>query len=54
MGGFAVYDFKTSYKINDVATVFGRVENIFDKDYHEASSYGTGGRAAYVGVRASF
>jgi vitamin B12 transporter len=54
MGGFAVYDFKTSYKLNDVATLFGRVENIFDKDYHEASSYGTGGRAAYVGVRASF
>ncbi|NVK17775.1 MAG: TonB-dependent receptor [Methylocystaceae bacterium] len=54
MGGFAVYDFKTSYKINDVATVFGRVENILDKDYQEASSYGTGGRAAYVGVRASF
>ncbi|NVJ92757.1 MAG: TonB-dependent receptor [Methylocystaceae bacterium] len=54
MGGFAVYDFKTSYKINDTVTVFGRLENIFDKDYHEASSYGTGGRAAYAGVRARF
>lgn len=54
MGGFAVYDFKTSYKINDVATVYGRLENIFDKAYHEASSYGTGGRAAYVGIRTTF
>jgi len=54
MGGFAVYDFKTSYKIKEVATVYGRLENIFDKAYHEASSYGTGGRAAYVGVRTTF
>ncbi len=54
MGGFAIYDAKTAYKINDMATIYARIENLFDKDYHEASSYGTGGRAAYMGIRATF
>lgn len=54
MGGFATFDLKSAYKVNETATVYGRVENLFDKDYHEASTYGTGGRAAFVGVRATF
>jgi len=54
MGAFTLFDFKTAYKVTDFATVYGRVENIFDKDYHEASTYGTSGRAGYIGVRTTF
>ena len=54
MGAFAVFDVKSGYKINENATLYGRIENIFDKQYQEVSKYGTPGRAAYIGVRASF
>ena len=34
--------------------LFGRIENALDEDYEQVFTYGSPGRAAYVGVRASF
>ena len=53
MGGFATIAAKAAYKITERASVYGRVENLFDKHYQEAATYGTGGRAVYIGVRTS-
>ncbi len=54
MGGFMTLDAKTAYTLNETVTVYGRAENLLDKDYQEASTYGTPGRAFYVGVRTQF
>ncbi len=51
LGGYAVFDATAAYDVTEGAEVFGRVENLFDQQYQEVDTYGTAGRAAYVGVR---
>lgn len=41
-------------RLTDSIRLYGRVENLFDKDYEDVYTYATAGRAAYVGVRAGF
>lgn len=54
VGGYAVFDLGASYAVTDWATIYGRVENLTDKDYHVWDQYGESGRAGYVGLRAKF
>ncbi len=54
LGGYALFDLKASYEVVENVVVKGRIENLFDKHYEEADSYGTSGLAAYLGVRAAF
>ncbi len=54
MGGYVLLDLKVSYAILDRLEVYGRVENAADKHYETAYQYGTYGRVAFAGVRASF
>ena len=50
--GYEVFDIRASMDVSDELEIFGRVENLFDKDYQTAAGYGTPGRGAFVGVRA--
>jgi len=43
-----------SWELNDRVELFGRIENALDEDYEQVFTYGSPGRAAYIGVRASF
>ena len=43
-----------AWSINDTFQIFGRVQNLLDQDYEEVLSFGTPGRAAYLGLRARF
>lgn len=43
-----------SYDVTDAAELYLRVENLFDEDYETVGGYNQPGRAAYVGLRASF
>jgi len=43
-----------SYRLNDNAEVYGRVDNLFDERYQDVWGYGTPGRAAYAGMRLTF
>ena len=43
-----------SYKLTDWLQAFGRIENALNAQYEEVFSFGTPGRAAYAGVRATF
>jgi vitamin B12 transporter len=43
-----------SYDVTPNAELYLRLENIFDEDYQTAFGYNQPGRAAYVGLRASF
>ena len=54
MGGYGTFDLAASYDLSQWAKVFGRVENLLDKDYEEASTYGTYGRMVFAGLKASF
>jgi len=51
---YTVVDVRASYPLTDQIEVFGRVENLFDKDYETILNYGAAGRGAFAGVRARF
>lgn len=41
------------YKVNETFSFFGRIENVFDKDYEPVTFYGAAGRTAMFGLTAS-
>ncbi|MFX0544575.1 TonB-dependent receptor plug domain-containing protein [Roseovarius sp. S1116L3] len=43
-----------SYDVTDTAQLYLRIENLTDEDYETAGGFNQPGRAAYVGLRASF
>ncbi len=51
---FTTFGLYANYKVNEHATLYGRVDNLLDKRYEEVYSYGTSGRAIYAGVKTSF
>ncbi len=51
---YALWDVRASFPVTDQIEVYGRVENLFDKNYETIRNYGQLGRAAYAGVRARF
>lgn len=51
---YALFDLRAAYPVNDAFEVFGRVENLFDKEYQTIYRYGSVGRGAFAGVRAKF
>jgi vitamin B12 transporter len=54
LGGYVLLDFRTSLPINDHLQIYARVQNLTDHHYEVAYQYGTFGRSAYIGARASF
>ena len=52
--GFGRVDLNASVPIASSISLFGRVENLFDKDYQEVRGFGTPGLSAYIGVRGTF
>ncbi|HEV2271767.1 MAG TPA: TonB-dependent receptor [Steroidobacteraceae bacterium] len=54
LGGYVLLDLRTSLPINDHVQIYARVQNLTDHHYEVAYQYGTFGRSAYVGARATF
>jgi vitamin B12 transporter len=54
LGGYVLVDLRASYAVLDRLEVYARVENLTDKHYETEYQYGTLGRVAYAGVRATF
>jgi vitamin B12 transporter len=54
LGGYVLVDLRAAYKILDRLEVYARVENLTGKHYETEYQYGTLGRVAYAGVRATF
>lgn len=44
----------TSYRLTPQASVYARVENLFDEEYEDVYGYNTPGIGAYAGIRLSF
>ncbi|PZA00942.1 TonB-dependent receptor [Gammaproteobacteria bacterium 2W06] len=51
---FTVVDLSGRYSLTDHIDLTGRVTNAFDEDYTEVWGYATRGRAAYIGMAASW
>jgi vitamin B12 transporter len=54
LGGYVLVDLRAAYQVLDRLEVYARVENLTGKHYETEYQYGTLGRVAYAGVRASF
>ena len=52
--GYTLVDLRASYPLRPGLEVYGRVENLFDRQYETIYRYGTLGRAGYLGLRANF
>ncbi|MCK5425191.1 MAG: TonB-dependent receptor [Emcibacter sp.] len=52
--GWTRFDLRASYAINDTVEVYGRVDNLFKKEYQQVSGYGTPDQSFYLGVRGKF
>jgi len=54
LGGYTLVNLRAEQPIGHGLSLFGRVENLFDKKYETAYRYGTLGRSVYGGIRAKF
>ena len=54
IGGYTLVNLAASYDITKNFQIFGRVDNLFDKDYVEVSGYGTPGLSFLGGIKLSF
>lgn len=54
LGAYTLINLGGSYRINENAEVFVKVDNLFDKRYQEVYTYGSMGRTATLGARITF
>jgi vitamin B12 transporter len=54
LDGYALANVRASFPVTETVELYGRVDNVFDKDYTVVNRYNTYGRNAHVGVRARF
>lgn len=54
LADYTLVNLYASYDVYRNVSLFGRIENVFDKEYQEVLGYGTPGRAAYGGVKVTF
>jgi len=50
LASYAVLDLTASYALSREVKLFGRIENLFDRDYETVYGYRQPGRGAFVGV----
>lgn len=51
---YVLVNFAADVKLARGVELFGRVENLFDREYEDVFTYRAPGRAAYAGIRAGF
>ena len=51
LDSYTLVNIAASYRFNKHLRLFGRVDNLFDKDYEEVVGFATPGTAAYVGLQ---
>ena len=54
IGGHTVFNVALSHEITDGVEIFGRIDNVLNKEYTEVLGYSSLGRAAYVGFNVTF
>ena len=51
LAAFTVVDFASAWMFKDGFELYGRVENLMDKEYQEVTGFGTPDRSFYIGLR---
>lgn len=51
---YTIFRLAASYDVTENLQVFGRIENLFDREYQEVYGYETFGRSFYAGLKAKF
>jgi vitamin B12 transporter len=49
--GYTIVNLATNYKVNENATIFGRIDNLFDLHYQDPTGFERPGLGVFVGVR---
>jgi vitamin B12 transporter len=51
---YTLFNLAASYQVSKHIELFGRIDNLFDREYEAVLGYGTPGRSAYVGIKATY
>lgn len=51
---YALVNMAASYRLTESLQLFGRIDNLFDKEYEEVAGYGTAGLSGYAGLKLTF
>lgn len=51
VAGYGTLNLRGEYRLNPQFTAFGRLDNLFDKDYETVANYNSPGRSVFVGIR---
>ena len=54
LGGYTLVNLAAAYDVTKSLQLFGRIDNLLDRQYEEVLGYGTPGIGAYGGVKVSF
>jgi len=54
LDGYALVNLAASYNITNNFQLFGRIDNLFNKEYEEAKGWGTPGLSLFGGIKLSF
>lgn len=54
LSDYTVFNLAGSYDLSQSVQIFGRIENLLDREYQEVQHFGTAGFSAYGGVKVSF
>jgi len=54
LGSYTLVNLAGSYDVTQNLQLFGRIDNLLDREYEEVAGYGTPGIGAYAGVKVSF
>jgi vitamin B12 transporter len=54
LGSYTLVNLAASYAATETLKLFGRIDNLFDKDYEEVAGFGTAGLSAYAGLKLTF
>jgi vitamin B12 transporter len=54
LDGYALAGLRAELPVTHTASIYGRVDNLFDEKYETVATYGAYGRAAYGGIRLRF
>jgi vitamin B12 transporter len=54
VGGYTVVDTAASYDVNANWRIFGRLDNLFDREYRDPAGFQSSGFAGFIGLRATY
>jgi vitamin B12 transporter len=51
LAGYSLVNLTSRYRLNDMISIFGRIDNLLDKRYEEVKGFGVPGASAFGGVK---